>query len=417
MKRIFSAIILAAALFTSCSKEGDFIPGISFLTPRPEILEETAIFRLIGQPFTSADSVKIPVTFGGTAVMGTDYEASADFFTLRADSPADSIVISTKQLGTERTVNLSFQIPEGFTAGKYTTSEFTLQNKFGMLSFTSQKGYIADTTEYNVVLIDSRGNTKALSKDCPIKFSVNTEKSTAVEGVNFEFIGDSQLSIISGTALAGFKIAPIGERPTAGKDKIVFNVQADEKFDIGPYPEMELNMLEARLNVLDGRWMMDSLVTDSLYFEKIWADQCSGYRFVPGYSAFDIFEISFANALFAPSFESLLQNYFIGKSNLDFGKEIDMVDPLGQSKKVLLLSLDKTNRYFAADTTSADTVSYVGVYLTKNEETQLDMMEMYILDHTSMSFMPELKENNKYGTEKPVATTTGTYLQAIFRKR
>jgi hypothetical protein len=67
--------------------------------------------------------------------------------------------------------------------------------------------------------------------------------------------------------------------------------------------------------------------------------------------------------------------------------------------------------------TSADTVSFIGVHLTKNLETQLDMMEMYILDHTSMSFMPELKENNRYGTEKPVATTTGTYLQAIFRKR
>jgi hypothetical protein len=63
MKRIISSIIIAAALFTACSEKIPFTSGISFLTPAPEILEETAIFRLIGQPFEGQDTVRIAVTF------------------------------------------------------------------------------------------------------------------------------------------------------------------------------------------------------------------------------------------------------------------------------------------------------------------------------------------------------------------
>ena len=96
MKRILSSIIIIAALFTACSEKIPFTPGISFLTPTPEILDETAIFRLIGQPFESQDTVKIPVTYGGTAKRGVDYKASADYFILTKDSPRDSIVISQR---------------------------------------------------------------------------------------------------------------------------------------------------------------------------------------------------------------------------------------------------------------------------------------------------------------------------------
>ena len=58
-----------------------------------------------------------------------------------------------------------------------------------MLSFLSEKGYIADTTEYLIALHDSTGKIKYLSKDYPISLAVNKEKSTAVEGVDFKLAG------------------------------------------------------------------------------------------------------------------------------------------------------------------------------------------------------------------------------------
>ena len=245
MKRILYAIITAAVLLAGCSDGMLFNPGISFLTPEPEIFEETAIFRVIGQPFESADSVRIPVVFGGTGRMGTDYEASADHFTFSSGSPTDSIVITTKQLGTGRSVSLSLEIPEGFTAGKYVTSEFNLQNKYGLLSFASARGYAADTTECFIVLHDSTGTLKALSKDTPVSFKVNTEKSTAVEGVDFKIAATESMYIAGGANAATFRVIPLNAAPKEGKDKIVLNVVTDERFDSGLFPEKEISLLKS----------------------------------------------------------------------------------------------------------------------------------------------------------------------------
>ena len=416
MKRILYAIITASVLLAGCSDGISLTPGISFITATPEIFEETAIFRIIGQPFKSADSVRVAVTFGGSAEMGVDYDASADHFVFSKESLTDSIVISTRKLGTGKTVNLSLEIPEGFTAGKYATSGFRLQDKFGLLSFMTSKAYVADTTECMIMLHDSTGRTKVLSKDYTIGITVNKEKSTAVEGVDFKFINTTDLTIPEGSPTASFRLMPLGDAPQAGKDKVVLNVTGDARFDTGLYPEIEIGLLKSSLKVLDGSWQIDTLVTDSLHFEKFWGDQCTGYSLVPEFNRSDAFDISFSTASFTPFFPSELRHYFIEDSSIAFGDEIDITDLDGNSRKVQLLSLDRTNRYFSADTTSADTLSYIGLHLTKNSETQMDMLELYILDHTSMSFMPELESGMKYGTEKPVATEPGMYLNATFRK-
>ena len=414
MKRILSALIISAAFLAGCSEEISMKPGISFLTPDPEVFEETAIFRIIGQPFSEADSVKIPVVFGGTAVRGEDYDVSADYFTYSKESLIDSIVVYTKHLGSGKNVTLSLQIPDGFVAGKYASAEFKLQDKYGLLNFDAPKGLIADTTQYNVKLSYVTGTARVLSKTTPISFAVNTEKSTAVEGVDFEFIGSSNMSIAQGNSTAGFTIAPIKGNLKEGKDKIVLNVVSDERFEAGETAEMELQIIKPELNVLNGGWKIDTLVTDSLYFEQFWGNTCTGYSLVPEFSSSDSFDFMFDNATFVPYMNSGFKNYFIGKSDIEIGKEVTIQDPSGSLKEVLLISLNKTNRYFSADTVSTDSVSFVGIHLFKTED--VDMMELYILDHTSKSFMPEHESSARYSTEKPVATAPGTYLQGTFKK-
>ena len=417
MNRTLSALIISAAILTACTNDTTFTPGISFLTATPEILEESAIFRIIGQSFESADTVKIPVIFGGSAEKGVDYEVSAEYFSLRSGSPTDSIVVFTKQLSTGKNMTMSLQIPEGFAAGKYLESGFRLQDKYGLLSFAAQRGYIADTTKYTVALSDHAGAARALSKDTPISFALNTEKSTAVEGVDFEFIDTDTLVIQEGGSTVSFTIAPIKGALKEGQDRIVLNLIADKKFDVGKVPEMEIEIIRPEFKTLEGKWKIDTLVTDSLYFEKIWGSQCSGYSLVPEFSSSDAFEIAFDNASFSPSFRSGLKHYFTDDSQFGFGKEIEITDIEGNLKTLQLLSLDKTNRYFSETETSEDSLSFVGIHFMKEAETEADMLEFYFIDHTSKSFMPELESGMKYGTEKPVATAPGTYLMATFRKR
>ena len=416
MKRIISALIIISALAVSCAKEISLTPGISFLTPSPEIAEETALFRIVGQPFTSVDSLKIPVTFAGTAERGTDYEASADYFVLTKESLIDTIVVSTKKLGTGRTLSLSLEIPEGFVAGKYPTSEFTLQDKYGYLTFESPKAFLADTASFAIVLCDSIGQLKALTTDTPISFSVNAEKSTAAEGVDFEFLSPINATITAGSAYTVLDIAPLKSSFGDGKDKIVLDIHSDERFHTGINPELEITIIRPELQELDGNWMMEAIVTDSLYFENIWGTECTGYDLLPDFHSYSMMGFSLYDATFSPSLSQGFENYFIGLSQMTIGPELEIVDIEGNPKTVQLISLDNTNRYFSEEEVSEDKVSYVGIYLYENPESQSKMMEFYILDHTSKSFMPELEAGNRYGAEKPVAAQPGFYLCAAFAK-
>lgn len=415
MKRVIYAITISL-LLAACSDEVTLTPGISFLTPKPEVYEETAIFRVIGQPFSSADSLRIPVVFGGDAQRGTDYDISADHFMLSSDRLTDSIVVYTKQLGTGRTLNLNLQIPEGFVSGKYTTSELPLQDKYGYLTFESSKSFAADTTNYVVSLCDSTGMTKALTKGTPIGFTVNTEKSTAVEGVDYKFVSPTPLIIAAGTGYANFSIVPLASTPTAGKDKIVLNLNADDRFEAGQYPELEITLTRKELKSLEGYWIISSVNTDSLYFDNIWGSECSGYDLLPKLNESDLMEFTFNRAKFHPLFNSDFRYYFSGESEMSLGPQMDITDPNGEVKSVQLFSLDNTNRYFSAEEVSEDKVSYIGLYPYTDVETQSAMLELYVLDHTSRSFMPELETGGRYAAEKPVAATPGLYVSATFKK-
>ena len=416
MKRFISVLIIISALAVSCAKEAGLAPGISFITPSPEVYEETAIFAVVGQPFSSADSLKIPVVFGGTAERGVDYEASADYFILSQESLISTITVSTKKLGTGKTLSLTLQIPEGFVAGKYPTSEFTLQDKFGYLTFESTKAFAADTSDFAIVLCDSTGRLKALSAETPVSFSVNTEKSTAKEGVDFEIVSPANLSIAAGGAYTALSIAPLKSSFTDDNNKVVFDILADEKFETGMIPELEITLLRSELKELDGNWMMASVVTDSLYFQTAWGDECTGYDLLPEFYSYSLMGFSFYDATFSPTVARGLEDYFLGLSSMTMGPEAEIVDAEGNPKTVQLVSLDNTNRYFSSDEVSEDPVSYIGVYLYENPDNQAQMMELYILDHTSKTFMPELEAGGRYGSEKPVATEPGFYFCATFAK-
>ena len=414
MKRILSALIISLVFLNSCSEDIFLTPGISFLTPAPEVYEETAIFRIIGQPFTSTDTVKVPVTLSGTAQKGTDYEISSEYFTLSKESLMDSIVVTTKILGTGKSVCLNLEIPEGFTSGKYSVSEYTLQDKYGLLSFTKSRSFIADSTGFTIVLTDTTGNSKVLSKETPVELSVNTEKSTAVQGEDFKIMNSENLKIAAGLGYAPFGIVPL--KVDQSRNKVVLNVHADARFDTGAVSEIELTLVRPELKGLEGNWVMETILTDSLYFENFWGTACTGYSLLPEKYTSNLAEISFSDATFSPSFIYGFERYFTGRSSMTLGDEMEIIDIEGNSKKVQLILLDKTNRYFTKDEVSEDTVSYVGMYLYKDTEAQSEKLELYILDHTSKSFMPELEAGNVYRSEKPVAVDPGLYLCTTFAR-
>jgi hypothetical protein len=58
----------------------------------------------------------------------------------------------------------------------------------------------------------------------------------------------------------------------------------------------------------------------------------------------------------------------------------------------------------------------VGIAFEEGDTAGDEILRMYIVDHTSKSFMPELLEFGMYGTEKPVAIDYGNFISAAFQK-
>ena len=93
----------------------------------------------------------------------TDYTISGDRFVFGGENPVDSIVVTTLKLGTGRTLSLSVDVPEGYAAGKYLTSEYTLQDKLAFFSFSKNLNhclselYLSSTVD----AVKSGGNNSA----------------------------------------------------------------------------------------------------------------------------------------------------------------------------------------------------------------------------------------------------------------
>ena len=95
---------------------------------------------------------------------------------------------------------------------------------------------------------------------------------------------------------------------------------------------------------------------------------------------------------------------------------VDLELPDGATVPIQTFLIDNTNRFFSNEEKSDDKESYIGLRLISGETEDKPLLDMYVLDHTSKSFMPELEAAGKYSPEKPVAASPGLYLNLVFSK-
>lgn len=418
MKKIIT-ILTSLAVMAACSDSLTLEPAASLFTPQPEILDETAIFRLAVANMTdSTQVVTFPVVFGGTAERGIDYEASADAFVFGGENPVDSIVITTLKFETEKTVSLTVGLPEGFAGGKFLTSEYTLHNKIAYFSLSKNYTMLADSLNIEFSTAGKDGKAKNINSETEVSLSINKEKTTAIEGVDFAFSDSSRYVIPSGSGKGSLEIRSLNPHPEEGRDRIVLNMEYDEeRYGAGTIQEIEISLIDTLWKHIGGKWAIDTLVTDSLYMKKIWEDKCSGLELLPKFDESDDMTIDFAGCTLRPSFGSYFANYFKGTSNVRKGGMLDL--ELGNGKKAQLQTflIDNTNRYFSSEEESEDKESLIGFRFLEGEVSGTDSLDMYIIDYTSKSFMPEHMTEGRYAPEKPMAASPGLFLNLTFNRQ
>jgi hypothetical protein len=414
MKGRLLTLIAFAGIFAACSKDITFDPAVSLFAPQPEVYEETAIFRLASMSVDTTYEQSFPVTFGGSAELGVDYEVSGDRFILGGENPVDSIVVTTLKLGTDKTVSLTVELPEGVGAGKYLTSEFTLQDKLAYFSFPASYSMVTDSVEVEFNAYDRKGKTKALSNETMITLSVDAEKSTAVEGEDFVFADSAHFVITQGRSAGKLKLKALKPRPAEGRDKIVLNLGFSEKYGAGAEGQLEINLLDTLWNTLNGEWKIDTLVTDAAYMSQYWGETCTGFELIPEYNKSDAVDFDLNAGSFNPKFRSGFKNCFLGKSVIRKAGQMDLDLGNGETASLQTFLLDNTNRDFSAGSKSEDKESYIGLRILEGEEK--DTLDFYVIDYQSTSFMPELATDGKYAPEKPVAASPGLFLNLTFTK-
>lgn len=406
-------LLIALAAFISCQDELVLNPAISLFSADPEIYEETAIFRLAYSGMADSTERVFPVTFGGSAEFGSDYTVSSDRFVFGGENPIDSIVVTTLRLGTDKTVSLSVEVPEGFSAGRYLSSEYTLQDKLAYLSFSDSYLMLCDSLDISFDAKDRSGSTKSLGQDAEITLSVNKEKSTATEGVDFTFSDSTSFIIRKGQSSGYLELKSLNPHPQDGRDKIVLNLGFGDKYSIGKTAEIEISLLDTLWKHLDESWMIDTLVTDSLYMDRYWKDICTGLDKLPSFEDTDMITFDMAEAQVIPSFRSDFKNFFKGISGIRKGSALSLDLGDGTTADLQTFLLDKTNRYFSADEESEDQESFIGVRFFPETT---DSLDFYLIDYVSRSFMPELESLGKYAPAKPVAASPGLFLNITFTK-
>ncbi len=325
-------------------------------------------------------------------------------------------MVTTLKFGTEKTVSITVELPEGMESGKYLSSEFTLQDNPAYITFSQEHKILADSAFVRFALTDKNGKNKTLKTDTEISILVDRTKSTAEEGVDFVFADSSHFTIQAGKDQGELKLKMLKPASEAGRNRIVLAINHAEKFGKGGQQEMELDLMDASWAVLDGEWAIDTLVTDTTYMVNFWGEKCSGYDLMPVYNERDGLSFDMDMNIFEPLFKSDFRNYFTGDCDFRKGPVQSLSLVNGESAEIQTFLLTDTNRYFHKSEKSEDKESYIGMRIIEGMEENPDTLDLYVLDHTSKSFMPELEAEKKYAPEKPVAASPGQYINITFVK-
>lgn len=418
MKKFYVLALAAMTLLAGCKKDSATLPSVSFETAVPTTVDGTSVLS-ISAYYTGTEAVTIPVKFSGDAVKGTDYTVSAEAFVIGGASPVTSIIVTPVDYTSKKTVKASLELPEGFTAGKYVTSEFALSGPVGVISFSSKRGLLTAAAVISADVLTADGSTLLpLQNGDEIAVSVNTEKSTAVEGTDFKFKNDKKAIVIEPMKSSGsVELEYIGSETVEGNKTIVLDIALNGKYSGGQYISTSIEVLGSYWNMLGGKWVINELLTDQTFFSSMWGDMCSNYNLLPALTPSDSFEIDLETGVFKPAFDSAFKNYFLGEANMTKGDEVTYHSGLGLGKTtVQAFILDNVNRYFSETEKSEDKEGYIGARIIDGDNGE-KLLELHVFDHTSKSFMPELLDNYIYGTEKPVAAASShSAIIATFKK-
>ena len=192
--------------------------------------DEALTVKVVTNMAPAAD-LTVDFTVSGTAVKDSDYELSAESFTIKAGETVGKITVTPKNnVASDLNISLTLTLPTGFEAGKYLNALISLGAK-ETISYSFAQASVELTGETIVTLNLIGGTTGAdfvATGEYRLPFTL---EGTAVLGTNFEVVDNATEFVVA----KGAKSASITLKAKAfedGKSSIVIGIDASAYGDM-----------------------------------------------------------------------------------------------------------------------------------------------------------------------------------------
>ena len=220
MKRIISMLACAALVICSCQKDPK--PSASFESGNYVMGADEALTVKVVVSDAPAADLTIEFIASGSAVKGTDYELSAESFTIKAGETTGEITVSPlNNLGSDLNINLALTLPTGYEAGKYTSALISLGSKEkASYSFAKKEAKLVDELEIVLNLIGETSTTNFVAGgEISLPFVI---ESAAVAGTDYEVKGGATAFVFAkGQKSASITLKSLVADPEGIKEVVV----------------------------------------------------------------------------------------------------------------------------------------------------------------------------------------------------
>lgn len=256
MKKTIIIALAALLAIVGCTKENPI--SVSFEKATYVLLSDGSVDVKVVLNRAAATDLKIALNFGGTAVKGQDYTASAEAVTIPAGSNSGVVSISALDNLAESSIQLTLTPAEGCVAGAFAQTTIAVDAKEKIVySFSSAKATVLD---FYTIKLELKGMTSGASFVATADMEIPYKTSGKVESVNFE---SDFIHVAKGTNYGVLVVKP-GEDMEIG-DAAQLTVAVDDskvgpRFVAGTNKEIELNVTGVlKLSQIEGTWNFDHI--------------------------------------------------------------------------------------------------------------------------------------------------------------
>lgn len=382
---LFTMMILA--VLTSCSdKDANPAKFIVGFAQNAYILENfagaTTTVRIVSSSPAEAD-LSVPFTLTGEGA--EDLSVSANLFKFKAGDSSAEITISRKKVSKSKNATMTLTNANGVRLGLMDYIQVVLTGP-NVYSFTNNHDKLAIRKSYEITMETATGARFNFPNTTVYDIAVD-EASTAVEGIDFEFVNGKKAIFPAGKNTGQVSIQYLQKRE--GHDKIVLRMAKNESLISGNNPTLTINI--AGPSDFSGTWKFAGVLNSTWLYDGL---RLSDTLLVTGTPENDYFTFKGDNNSyqFTPHFSGKLKNYFTAAGTaINLGTRPEMLQEKGGTPppKVDLTVLKMENVNLNISPTDKTIGNYrVGFFMRNNSTTNQEELIMTIYEYKPTDTTP-----------------------------